>query len=148
MPTINWIHFRKYQTFFAYIWRFGHISIIRFWILTPFCVPKRFFFSKTKILLRLLKSLVFNTFRPFSDSLDQTWGNLLLFFWCFWLLVGDSSAELLILVRGLALMNRAFQSTFYLCNVFSIGLVLKQLFFSPQDCCCLLLVLKIGVDFF
>ena len=44
--------------------------------------------------------------------------------------MGDSSAELLILVRGLALMNRAFQSTFYLCNVFSIGLVLKQLFFS------------------
>ena len=98
-------------------------------IFITFCVPKRVFFSKTKILLRLLKSLVFNTFRPFSDSLDQTCGTKLLFFWCFWLLVGDSSAELLILVRGLTLVNRAFQSIFYLCNVFSNGLVLKQLFF-------------------
>ena len=124
---------------------FQNVIRLNFW---PLFVYLKGFFSNTKILLRLLKSLVFNTFRPFSDSLDQTCGTKLLFFWCFWLLVGDSSAELLILVRGLTLVNRAFQSIFYLCNVFSNGLVLKQLFFSPQDCCCLLFVLKFGVDFF
>ena len=71
-------------------------------ILTTFCVPKRVFFcekktfylkaslrafskrvffTKTKSLLRRLKSLFSNTFSPFSINLEPK-GGMLLLFWC------------------------------------------------------------------
>ena len=47
---------------------------------------KRVFFTKTKSLLRRLKSLFSNTFSPFSINLEPKRGMLLLF-WCFFKLL-------------------------------------------------------------
>ena len=114
-----------------------------------FVYLKGFFFPKLKSFCGYLKVW----FSTLSDLLVTAWtkhGGTCFFIFLVFLIVGGG------LIRGAFNFSKGtcFNEPRFSVNLLPLQRIFHwfsieaTFFFSPQDCCCLLLVLKIGVDFF